>query len=113
MPRQKPMESRRNREPSELRSHCVSCRMNDSEIAQLDARRGKYARGEYLRLALNSALPPPAPPEINREAWVTLAKAAGNLATMATAMRGGEYVPLDEITTAIADFRRELIGAKP
>ena len=105
-------ESRRNREPSEKRTHCVSCRMNDSEIAVLDQRRGKYARGEYLRLAFNSALPPAAPPAINREAWLALSKVAGNLATMAVAMRGGEYIPLDEIKAEIEDFRRQLIGVK-
>ena len=86
--------------------------MNDSEIAILDERRGKYTRGEYLRLVFTEAPPPAAPPAINREAWVTLAKAAGNLATLATAMRGGEYVLLDDINSAIADFRRQLIGAK-
>ncbi len=113
MPRKKNTdEQRRNYGSSELRTHCVSVRMNAKELADLDDRRGKYARGEYLRLAFAKKLPPPAPPEINRKAWVELSKSTGNLATLATAMRDGEYISLDDITSAVTDFRRQLIAAK-
>jgi hypothetical protein len=86
--------------------------MNDHELYLLDERRGKYGRGEYLRLAFYGELPPQAPSAINRQAWLALSKVAGNLATMATAMRRGDYIPLDQIKTEIEDFRRELIGVK-
>lgn len=103
-------EIRRNQEPEKKRRHCVSCRMNEDELHELDQRRGKYTRGEYLRLALFSSLPPAAPPSLNREAWLALSKVAGNLATIATAMRGGEYMPLDEIRAEVEEFRHKLIG---
>lgn len=103
-------ETRRNRDQEKLRSHCVSCRMNEDELYQLDQRRGKYRRGEYIRLAFFDSLPPSAPPAMNREAWLVLSKIAGNLATLATAMRGGEYIPFDQIKAEVEDFRKKLIG---
>ncbi len=108
----KKKEIRRNQDKGQLRTHCVSSRLSKEEIALLDERRGKYARGEYLRLAFLRSLPPAPVPAINREAWLALSKVAGNLETLATAMRGGEYIPLDQIKEAVEDFRMELIGVE-
>lgn len=72
----------------------------------IKARRiGRYVRDQALHRT------PPTVPEINREAWAVLAKVSGNLATMAVAMRGGEYVDLSEIRSALSEFRAGLIGA--
>lgn len=106
------MENRRTTKGAELRTHCVSSRLNPDELDLLDTRRGKYARGEYLRMAFLHELPPQPPPEINREAWQNLSKVSGNLATIATAMRGGEHIELEEILTELKEFRRQLIGLK-
>jgi len=103
-------EVRRETDESKKRTHCVSTRFSPDELIQLDERRGKYARGEYVRLAFLKSLPPPAPPAINLEAWAALSKVAGNLATLATAMRAGEYVELDKIKAELEDFRLKLIG---
>lgn len=106
-------DKRRNTDTQKIRNHCVSCRMNPEELQLLDDRRGKYARGEYLRMAFLKELPPQPPPEINRKAWANLAKVTGNLATLATAMRAGGHVDLEEITQELKEFRNQLIGMKP
>ena len=59
---------------NEIRSHCVSVRLNEEELIILDSKRGQYKKGEWLRIASLNKLPPVLP-EINREAWVKL----GNL----------------------------------
>lgn len=65
--------------PSEdVREHCVSVRLNKSELTQLDSKRGGYRRGEWLRMAALHQLAPVLP-EINKEAWAELARSASNL----------------------------------
>ncbi|MGN9482623.1 ATP-binding protein [Klebsiella aerogenes] len=58
----------------EIRSHCVSVRLNEEELIILDSKRGQYKKGEWLRIASLNKLPPVLS-EINREAWIKL----GNL----------------------------------
>lgn len=97
-------------DPAAKRTHCVSVRMNAAELAALDSRRGQYARGEYMRLAFFDALPPVIP-ELNREAWSELSRAASNLNQLAKhANEGGELDP-DNLRAMLADFRNALIGA--
>ncbi len=43
---------------SAYRNHCVSVRLNDAELAILEGKRGKYARGEWLRMSCLDKLPP-------------------------------------------------------
>jgi len=95
------------------RDHCVSVRLNPGELDQLDLQREKVSmqRGEYLRAAALHKLPPTIP-ELNREAWADLGRALGNLSTIATAMRGGDYRALEEIQAAVKDLRSSLIGVK-
>lgn len=42
---------------SELRTHCISVRLNDKELSILESKRGKLARGEWLRVAYLDKLP--------------------------------------------------------
>jgi hypothetical protein len=35
---------------NQLRSHCVSVRLNDEELTLLNERRGRHRKGEWLRL---------------------------------------------------------------
>lgn len=53
--------------PDEIRSHCVSVRLNEEELTILDSKRGQYKKGEWLRMSSLDKLPPVLP-EINREA---------------------------------------------
>ena len=93
------------------RNHRIGCGMSDAELENLDKLRGGVSRGEYLRrAALDKA--PRTIPELNRTAWADLGRALGNLSTIATAMRGGEYRQIEEIRAAIKDLRQTLIGAK-
>ena len=51
-----------------LRIHCVSVRLNNSELNILDQERKHHAKGEWLRMCLLKTQPPVVP-EINRAAW--------------------------------------------
>lgn len=96
---------------ADLRKHPVTCRLTDAEAAKVDAQRGAISRGEYIRRAALGRVPPVIP-ALNREAWADLARSAGNLATVANAMRAGGYVEADELRRVVAEFRLGLIGAK-
>ena len=86
------------------REHGVSSRLNSAELLSLDAARGRMRRGEYLRNAAFGQLPAPIP-ATKLEAWRVLSEVAGNLATVATAMRAGEYKHLDEVKHVLDDLR--------
>lgn len=93
------------------REHCVSVRLNAAELATLDARRGAFQRGEWLRMAALDKLPPTVP-ALNSEAWVELARAAGNLNQIARALNTGEQIEKGGLRDQLNQFRAALIGAK-
>lgn len=98
---------------AERRTITVSSRMTPGELREIDARRGIMQRGEWLRAAAFSALPPSPPPVISLDALRILSRVAGNLSTVAGAMRGGEYVEIEECRAAVAALRAALTGALP
>ncbi|MDI9276308.1 hypothetical protein QMZ65_03685 [Pantoea sp. EABMAA-21] len=55
-----------------LRIHCVSVRLNNSELNILDQERKQHAKGEWLRMCFMKNQPIVVP-EINRSAWKTFA----------------------------------------
>ncbi len=75
---------------SDKRTHTVSVRLNDRELALLDSRRGavQMQRGEYLRAAALHRLPPTIP-AVNREMWAELARTAANLNQIARHLNEG------------------------
>lgn len=98
---------------SELRTHCVSVRLNDQELATLDKVRSRFQRGEMMRMAVFSHLPTPViVPDVNRELATNIGRSFGNISTIATAMRSGEYVDLSKIKSALADLQLSLIGGE-
>lgn len=97
--------------PEQRRTHCVSVRLSAAELIHLDAKRGQYQRGEWLRMAALDKLPPTIP-AINREAWTQLARSAANLNQIARHLNEGGAVMLDELADELAEFRRALIGAR-
>jgi hypothetical protein len=104
--------SRRQNQVPDLRNHCVSSRFNDAELAALDERRGKMARGEYLRCALFGQIPNEIP-TINREAWESLARASNNLNQIARKLNTDNIRPdidIDAVNEALRNFRNTLIG---
>jgi|SRR5690606_25304867 len=56
------------RHSEELRTHCVSVRLNKNELIKLNTIRGSYNKGEWLRMSFLKKLPPVVP-TINTEAW--------------------------------------------
>ncbi len=107
---------RRRRGPAPLseadkRVHTVSVRLNDSELAWLDSKRilVNMQRGEYLRAASLNRLPPSIP-ELNQQAWASLARTAGNLNQIAYRLNTGDTLPLAEVKLVLETFRRNLIG---
>ena len=92
---------------SDRRWHSVSCRLTDDELALVDARRGKVRRGEWLRL---SALgkPPRIVPELNRVAWVDLARSASNLNQIAHAINAGEVPAGGDLASVLDALRADL-----
>jgi hypothetical protein len=63
---------------NQLRSHCVSVRLNDEELTLLNEKRGRHRKGEWVRLALIEKLPVTVPP-INLEAWKSLSEISQKL----------------------------------
>ena len=101
---------------AELRSHTVSVRLNSAELADLDSARVlvRMQRGEYLRSASRGVLPPTIP-QINREAWASLARVAGNLnqyqqAINAGTVHGHQPEVIQELAELVQSLRTELLG---
>lgn len=94
------------------RRHTVSVRLNAAELERLDALRvhRKLQRGAYMRAAFLESLPP-AVPEINKEAWLALSKAAANLNQLSKKMNVGGMVEASLIMRELADFRTSLLKA--
>jgi hypothetical protein len=90
----------------------VKTMFDSAEVADLDRRRGKMRRGAYLR-ACAVGRPPSIVPELNHEAWREVSRAAGNLATIATAMRAGHYSELSECRSALTEFKIALLKGTP
>ena len=57
--------------PKTLRTHCVSVRLNDTELQLLNAKRGPTSKGQWLRIASLQKLPTIVP-TVNIDTWKTL-----------------------------------------
>jgi hypothetical protein len=91
------------------RKHAVTCRLTDEEQAHVEALRGAISAGEWIRRAALSA-PPRIVPQLNREAWAELSRAAANLNQIAKAVN----IDLEELVNVqehLKAFRLALIGA--
>ncbi|WP_123101425.1 hypothetical protein [Acidithiobacillus sulfuriphilus] len=109
----------RRRGPSPLdatdkRTHCVSVRLNVAELRLLDARRGRYQRGKWIRMASLDKLPP-AIPSINLRAWAALATIVSNLNQYQAAInQGNAHAIPSDVLEALRDqvqaLRLQLIG---
>jgi len=95
--------------PDLKRAHCISVRMNVAELADLDNKRGRIPRGEWLRLASEDKLPPSIPP-LNRQAWIELSRSASNLNQVSRKLNSGDEVEVSELRQVLADFRMKLLG---
>jgi hypothetical protein len=99
---------------TEKRAHCVSVRLNGGELAKLDALRGRYQRGEWMRMASLDKLPPTIP-SINLKAWAALATVVSNLNQYQAAINQGNAhaIPsgvLEALRDQVQSLRLQLIG---
>ena len=99
---------------ADKRGHCVSVRLNRGELAQLDGVRGRFQRGQWLRMAALDQLPPMVP-VVNAQAWAELARLAANLNQAQLAINRGDRDThqielLEDLRKAVVALRRELIG---
>lgn len=103
--------SKSGRSKMDLRTHCVSSRLNSAELVRLDELRGRTPRGEWMRLAMLDALPPCIPP-LNADAWVALSRASSNLnqITQLLHLNGFDTDLLDVIYNELHDFRCALLS---
>ncbi len=102
---------------ADKRSHCVSARLNRTELVQLDAIRGRFQRGQWLRMAALEQLPPMVP-AVNARAWTELARLAANLNQAQLAINRGDGDThqldlLENLRQAVMALRRELVGVSP
>lgn len=101
----------------ELRGTTIGPRFTKDELAQIDKKRGGLARASYVRLAALDKLPKFVP-EINREAWASLSKAASNLNQITRAMNrsavmdGDISSSLDEAAQRIDQLKMALLGVE-
>lgn len=99
--------------PDSVRSHCVSVRLDDAELAQMDAKRGNYRRGEWMRMAAFDSIPLSVP-EANLDLSLSLAKLLG---AMGSLMQNNkldhhkEFTML-EIRAEVVKLRKTLEGNK-
>lgn len=102
--------------PDEVRELPVTSRLNKIEMRDLDERRRlvKMSRGEYMRACTFGTLPRTVP-EINRHAWVQMARVSANLNQYQAAINSGMaagYPPvlIGALIDAVEQLRRDLIG---
>jgi hypothetical protein len=109
---------RRGRSPvPDPRTHCISVRLNDAELALLNCKRGDLDKGEWLRCAALDKLPSIIP-EPNQEKWLELANAANNLNQVARKLNAlvsideVDQVELEFIRNTLVEFRAALLGVR-
>lgn len=102
--------------PNQLRSHCVSVRLNDEELTLLNERRGRHRKGEWLRLSLLNKLPAVVP-AINIEAWKILGEISQKLnklvAHLDNKSQGSSLTQTElfAVKRQISELRINLVGA--
>ena len=104
----------RNTRKSEkaLRRHCVSVRLSPQENAELNRRRGAQQRGLFIRNLFLGRQEPKQIPEINRKAYIEMARAASNLNQIARALNRGDRVILEELIRELQAFRRGMLKGR-
>lgn len=91
----------------EKRLHQVNSRLTADELAFVDKHRGKVSQGEWLRRAAFGRAPNTIP-ELNRQAWIELSRAASNLNQLA---KNSHTFTDVKVIEELKNFRAALIGA--
>lgn len=102
--------------PVTLRTYCVSVRLNINELIKLNAMRGPYTKGAWLRMASLQQFPPVIP-AINIEAWKALSDISQKLNRIATHIDAKSkesqltHTELFAVRRLIKELRQNLISA--
>ncbi|HEE1451457.1 TPA: hypothetical protein R6489_005224, partial [Klebsiella pneumoniae] len=102
--------------PQELRIHCVSVRLNNTELAKLNTLREHYSKGEWLRMASLQKLPPVIP-AINTKAWIALTDISQKLNRIAIHIDGKSkdskltHTELFAVKRQLEELRQHLLNA--
>lgn len=102
--------------PQTLRTHCVSVRLNNAELSKLNALRGDYAKGEWLRMASLQKLPTIVPP-VNIDTWKTLGEINQKLNRIALHIDSKSidsqltHTELFAVKRQLQDLRQHLLNA--
>ena len=92
-----------------LRRHCISVRLSPQENAELDRRRGAQQRGRFFRNIFLGRPEPKQIPEINRKAYIELARTASNLNQIARALNRGDRMVFEKLIKELQEFRRAML----
>lgn len=95
-----------------LRRRCVSVRLSPQENAELDRRRGAQQKGRFIRNLFLGRPEPKQIPEINRKAYIELARAAANLNQIARALNRGDQIIMEDLIRELQEFRRAMLRGR-
>jgi len=94
------------------RMHCVSVRMSESELSELDRRRGKIRRGTFLRNVFLGKKEPKQIPEVNQKVYIETSRWASNLNQIAKQLNTADVIEIEELRRTLNEFRKSIIGLK-
>ncbi len=92
--------------------HCVSVRMSESELSELDRRRGKIRRGTFLRNVFLGKKEPKQIPEVNQKVYIETSRWASNLNQIAKQLNTAGVIEIEELRRTLNEFRKSIIGLK-
>ncbi|WP_194846153.1 hypothetical protein [Escherichia coli] len=99
-----------------LRTHCISVRLNNTELQLLNTKRGSMRKGEWLRMASLQKLPPVIP-AINTKAWIALTDISQKLNRIAIHIDGKSkdskltHTELFAVKRQLEELRQHLLNA--
>ncbi|MDJ6959442.1 hypothetical protein LD669_17180 [Salmonella enterica] len=99
-----------------LRTHCISVRLNNTELQLLNTKRGSMRKGEWLRMASLRKLPPVIP-AINTKAWIALTDISQKLNRIAIHIDGKSkdskltHTELFAVKRQLEELRQHLLNA--
>jgi hypothetical protein len=107
-----PARKKRGRKPlaeDEIRSFRVAAWLTREEAQHLDEKRGRKAKGEWLREAAFGAAVA-VPPKINMQVWASLGHGLSNLNQIARHLNSGRSIEQKALETEISAIRDKLLG---
>ena len=95
------------------RRYCVAVRMNESELSELDRRRGQILRGTFLRNMFLGKKEPRQIPGVNQKAYFETARWASDLSQIVKKLNSADVIEIEKIQNlrqTLNEFRKSIIG---